>query len=628
MKKLLPFLLLIAFSFSGTAFASSAGSGLEGKILLQVQEHGEAWYIKDGQRYYMKDGNVAYQMMRFFGLGITNIDLTKMPVVLSAQEMRNSESACGDSDIANRLKGKILLQVEEHGEAWYVDTEKCRMIYMKDGAAAYEIMRYLSLGITNADLGKIDVGDSSVIEVDDSTVVINDSSGAVSTDGDIHYAIVDTNQSQCFNTSSQIACPTSGSFSGQDAQYAGLTPSYTNNGDGTVTDNRTGLMWIQDAGSKFNYYDGISYAQNVSFAGYSDWRVPTIKELYSLIDFSGQDIDPMASSAGNPFIDNDAFVFEYGDTSNGDRIIDSQWITSNLYVSTVMGNQECFFGVNFADGRIKCYPTRAGGNNGYFLRLVRGNTSYGMNDLQADNFDTITDKATGLMWQRYDNAEPLLWENALAYCENLNLGGYTDWRLPNAKELQSLVDYSRSPDTTNSPAISDLFGTTEIVNEAGAKDYPFFWTSTTHKDQTGGSTASYISFGRALGYMNGTWIDVHGAGAQRSDPKSGNVSDYPTGHGPQGDAIRISNYVRCVRGGNIVMSEGDAVIDNGSGSGVMTNPESSTPQQTGGSAPMPPAEAISACSGMTDGAGCSFQTPQGTISGTCRSIESQIACVP
>jgi uncharacterized protein (TIGR03437 family) len=50
-----------------------------------------------------------------------------------------------------------------------------------------------------------------------------------------------------------------------------------------------------------------------------------------------------------------------------------------------------------------------------------------------------------------------------------------------------------------------------------------------------------------MGYMDGAWQDVHGAGAQRSDPKNGNPADYPTGHGPQGDAIRIYNFVRLVR---------------------------------------------------------------------------------
>lgn len=52
----------------------------------------------------------------------------------------------------------------------------------------------------------------------------------------------------------------------------------------------------------------------------------------------------------------------------------------------------------------------------------------------------------------------------------------------------------------------------------------------------------YLAFGRAMGYMGGGWVDVHGAGAQRSDPKWGNPADYP-----QGDAIRIYNFVRLVR---------------------------------------------------------------------------------
>ena len=68
-----------------------------------------------------------------------------------------------------------------------------------------------------------------------------------------------------------------------------------------------------------------------------------------------------------------------------------------------------------------------------------------------------------------------------------------------------------------------------------------------------GGYAVYVAFGRAMGYMTGGdprvagWLDVHGAGAQRSDPKVGNPADYPKGHGPQGDAIRIYNYVRLVR---------------------------------------------------------------------------------
>ena len=43
------------------------------------------------------------------------------------------------------------------------------------------------------------------------------------------------------------------------------------------------------------------------------------------------------------------------------------------------------------------------------------------------------------------------------------------------------------------------------------------------------------------------YVDVHGAGAQRSDPKAGDPSMFPHGRGPQGDVIRINNFVRCVR---------------------------------------------------------------------------------
>jgi hypothetical protein len=171
---------------------------------------------------------------------------------------------------------------------------------------------------------------------------------------------------------------------------------------------------------------------------------------------------------------------------------------------------------------------------------------------------TVFDGVTGLTWQRSPDtngdgaltaSDKLTFDQAQARPAALNAaryGGYADWRLPNAKELQSLVDYTRSPDTTGAAAIPALFACTRIVNEAGQPDYPCYWTGTTHASSNG--SAVYVAFGRAMGYMGGAWQNVHGAGAQRSDPKSGDPAAFPYGRGPQGDAIRIANYVRLVRG--------------------------------------------------------------------------------
>ncbi|MHC4342019.1 MAG: Lcl C-terminal domain-containing protein, partial [Planctomycetota bacterium] len=286
-------------------------------------------------------------------------------------------------------------------------------------------------------------------------------------------------------------------------------------------------------------------------AGHKDWRLPTIKELYSLIDFNG-------NSHGRPpvpYIDTRFFAFRFGDPASGERLIDSQYWSSTEYVGLTMRGDATVFGVNFADGRIKGYPRDTGPRGRpaeHFVRYVRGNPDYGKNRFVSGKDGTISDLATGLMWAQADSGKPLDWEESLAYCESLELAGHSDWRLPNIKELHSIVDYTRAPDARNrtsiGPAIDPVFGMSHP--EA------WFWSGTTHLEggRIQGAFAAYIAFGRATGmprrHRGGSRaINVHGAGAQRSDPKSGdpNSPQWSHGMGPQGDEIRILNYARAVR---------------------------------------------------------------------------------
>jgi hypothetical protein len=317
-----------------------------------------------------------------------------------------------------------------------------------------------------------------------------------------------------------------------------------------VSDLVTGLMWMKARGEKMSWADTMAGAKACRVGGYDDWRVPNIKELYSLIQFTGQ---CRATTGSKPFLDTNCFCFVYGDTSRGERMIDCQDWSSTKYVGTTMNGNATVFGVNFADGRIKGYPImdpRTNRPHKLHVRYVRGHPAYGKNEFHDNRDGTITDRATGLMWSKADSARGMNWQQALAWVQQLNATnylGHNDWRLPDAKELQSIADYSRIP------ALSPIFQISKLSNG----EYPYFWTSTTHLDGPPGwvgNAAVYISFGRALGWMQfppgrgefHLW-DVHGAGAQRSDPKVGDPAAFPHGRGPQGDVIRITNYVRCVR---------------------------------------------------------------------------------
>lgn len=174
---------------------------LAGKILLQVEQKGEAWYVnpKNNKKYYLQNGETAYRIMKNLGLGISNADLNKIPVgydekfndqdqdldgladkleealgtnankpdsdqdgYVDGVEVEYGYNPLGsgkskfDSKMQEKIKGHIVLQTESRGEAWYINPANGKRYYMRNGEQAYQVMKYLSIGIKDDDLEKIE----------------------------------------------------------------------------------------------------------------------------------------------------------------------------------------------------------------------------------------------------------------------------------------------------------------------------------------------------------------------------------------------------------------------------------------------------------------------------------------
>jgi hypothetical protein len=98
----------------------------------------------------------------------------------------------------------------------------------------------------------------------------------------------DTGQAKCYDINGkEMTCPAVGQpLYGQDTQYQGVAPAYQDNGDQTVTDQNSGLIWMQaDDGTKRIWQDAVAYCNGLDFAGQSDWRLPIKFELDSIVDY-------------------------------------------------------------------------------------------------------------------------------------------------------------------------------------------------------------------------------------------------------------------------------------------------------------------------------------------------------
>ncbi|KKS42101.1 hypothetical protein A3E04_02825 [Candidatus Kuenenbacteria bacterium RIFCSPHIGHO2_12_FULL_42_14] len=182
MKKLLLFFmtLVLMFSFaSSTSAANSITSRLKGKLLLQVQDKGRIWYVDPvGLQKHEVTFSNALSLFQKLALGITNADLIKIPADLDSinpnldsdndgypdkEELQNGYSPYiagsnqgrfkTDNNLAAKLKGRLLLQVQDKGRIWYIDQNGKR--WEVTWGNLMSLFRKLALGITDKDLNEV-----------------------------------------------------------------------------------------------------------------------------------------------------------------------------------------------------------------------------------------------------------------------------------------------------------------------------------------------------------------------------------------------------------------------------------------------------------------------------------------
>lgn len=307
-----------------------------------------------------------------------------------------------------------------------------------------------------------------------------------------YFEIADTGQVDCYDNSVVLASCGNGSWPGQDADFSGIPgarnfsgPNLSYSDNYTTSDIVTGLIWKTcsegQSGSDctggsvtlMNWYDAFTACSNLNdanagagYAGFSNWRMPTVNELNNLVDHG----------AGTPAIDESFFP-----TSSG---------TINWTATTYAMNSDNAWSVNFSNGTSgNALPKSS--SSSVSVRCVSGNSR--ARPEFTDNGDaTVTDNATRLIWQKCSagqiyngstctgSSDYIAWQTALNTC--YALGG--TWRLPSVNELLSIIDYSKSIN----PAVDEnIF--------PGMEESQPYWSSTTDASSNNYSKNIYMSNG-------------------------------------------------------------------------------------------------------------------------------------
>lgn len=266
--------------------------------------------------------------------------------------------------------------------------------------------------------------------------------------------IICTGQNNCYNNTEKIEYPAENEdFFGQDAYYANqntCTPQnfeIENMGDNNiVTDLNTGLYWQQTIQEKtYTWDDAKKYCDELDYADYTDWRLPTPKEFLIIVDNSKY--NPAVDTAYFTKMPNDAYFWtseEYNNSDSGTQTPSAYYFDSHFgYISS---NEKT------SAANVMC---------------IRGNELLkSIFEIEKiDDDEIVSDSATGLIWQK-SYASDKNWQDALSYCENLEYAGYTDWRLPNKNDLVSIVKYGKYNPASDFPDMpSSYFWSSSTIAE-------------------------------------------------------------------------------------------------------------------------------------------------------------------
>jgi len=193
-----------------------------------------------------------------------------------------------------------------------------------------------------------------------------------------------------------------------------------------VYDPTTGLTWQrQDDGKKRKHEGAVRYSESLQLGGRNDWRLPTRRELYSIVDFARH----------SPAFAAEFFKLTFAATT--EETLWSAEVDEMLYLHKTPRTEIQWWQVEM----------QFGGNPWIFyqdsaISLCVAGSPVPAARFKATSQGTVVDETNGLEWQQQDDGKKRNWEEAQAYAHSLNLaeGG---WRLPGVKELESLVDLSK-----------------------------------------------------------------------------------------------------------------------------------------------------------------------------------------